>query len=97
VRRLRASDKAVSQKTYLRIDDDVPSWIGAIVAVAYSYPSRGSWRYVTGCLKLNSHTDGAGKTLLDELGTGCYAFLTLSEESEEPWLTPKRLIIFGRS
>jgi hypothetical protein len=35
MRRPRANDTAVSQKTYLELDDVVPSWIGVIVAVDF--------------------------------------------------------------
>jgi hypothetical protein len=38
MRRLRASDKAVSQKTYLELDDVVPSWIEVVVANFFVIP-----------------------------------------------------------
>jgi hypothetical protein len=44
MRRLRANGMVVSQKTYLELDDVVPSWIEAVVANFFVIPqilSRG--------------------------------------------------------
>jgi hypothetical protein len=34
-RRLRANELAVSQKTYLELDEKVSSWIGTVVAMVW--------------------------------------------------------------
>ncbi len=38
MRRLRANGMVVSQKTYLELDDVVPSWIEAVVANFFVIP-----------------------------------------------------------
>jgi len=46
---------AVSQKTYLELDDVVPSWIGAIVAVDCHLLTAKSYLVLTCCLCHLSH------------------------------------------